>query len=811
MNILLGLLAVSLLIVVAVLAIIYVIAPIFQGIGFLIRHVFRFIGGELGDALRVVGGIITTVVFIPLVLLNIVIGRWSASRHFGSAIQGEIGAIGGAMYRILIGHPARLLGMRTLVEGIEDRVPAAMAGAPTRDTPRKRTGQFEEYKIVGSLKGGGSGAKLYVANPSAKKRAIFARQGRADVEQVVIKSFSLSDGSSLPQIVRESRALEAAKDIGLVLEHELTEQRFYYVMPYVPGEPLGQVTQRLHASAGPEGLSKRGLVEAMGYGADLLRTLESYHRGGLWHKDVKPDNIIVHEGHAHLVDLGLVTPLRSAMTLTTHGTEYFRDPEMVRMALRGVKVHEVEGAKFDVFAAGAVLYSVIENSFPAHGGLSQVTKRCPEALRWIIRRSMADYERRYSSAQEMLTDIEALLTAEDAFKVKPAELPSMSGGGAAMAAEEAPEPQEDFGPPVGAGAARNPIPPKATPATWRPEDEPGRGGAATAARKRPDLRVTGWWTGKYAVDDDGHSGARPHRAAPPPHWHAGPRPSAADQLASARKRVESARARARARMNRGKQTQYSNSPNLGVGIAVASLVLVGVLVFSGIKLNNEQRRSAKRAQVEVYNGESNERAIIRGEDGETIEIDTEAIAKLVREQLESFGVAEEMIRKAVDTAIENAHVRAEDAEVKLAALRESLNGQSWQGDPPAAPPAPATPVETSWLVVDELIDDAPEDVRASILRTLTGLKRRGVELVGLGSAESDIEARASVLATVGSGRPTDPETRKRLAGWLQTHSDAADAVLWIEWQDDEAAPRYHLFTGADLDKDRGERLLRAAR
>jgi serine/threonine protein kinase len=83
------------------------------------------------------------------------------------------------------------------------------------------------------------------------------------------------------------------------------------------------------------------------------------------------------------------------MTLTTHGTEYFRDPELVRMALKGVKVHEVDGTKFDIFAAGAVLYSMIENSFPAHGVLSQITKRCPEALRWIVRRAMTDYDKRY--------------------------------------------------------------------------------------------------------------------------------------------------------------------------------------------------------------------------------------------------------------------------------------------------------------------------------------------------------------------------------------------------------------------------------
>ena len=58
---------------------------------------------------------------------------------------------------------------------------------------------------------------------------------------------------------------------------------------------------------------------------------------------------MVRRGHggqrAHLVDFGLLSRLRSAMTLTTHGTEYFRDPEMVRMALRGVKVHEVRAPR----------------------------------------------------------------------------------------------------------------------------------------------------------------------------------------------------------------------------------------------------------------------------------------------------------------------------------------------------------------------------------------------------------------------------------------------------------------------------------
>jgi Protein kinase domain len=411
----------------------YVVIPIIKGFGWLVTHLLTFVAREVGDTLRIVGGTITTVVFVPLVLLSILVGRWSSAAHYGRSIQGEIGAIARAIYRIVIGNPARLFCMTALVDGLEQRVPAALAAAPGADRPSKsKAGQFEGYKIVGSLPGGGSGGRLFVAEPDEFKQAVFARQNLGDIRQVVIKTFSLRDGSSLPQIVRESRALEAAKKLGLVLDHELTDDRFFYIMRYVPGESMGLVTQRLHAQAGGGGLGPMQLRSVLGYAADLLTTLDQYHRGGLWHKDVKPDNIIVDGRHAHLVDFGLVTPLRSGMTLTTHGTEYFRDPEMVRMALKGVKVHQVDGAKFDLYAAGAVMFSMIENSFPAHGGLSQLSKPCPEAVRWIIRRAMTDYERRYATASAMLADLGVVLAASDPHAVKPADLPSVRDDGAGV-------------------------------------------------------------------------------------------------------------------------------------------------------------------------------------------------------------------------------------------------------------------------------------------------------------------------------------------------------------------------------------------
>ncbi len=392
-----------------------------------VRRVAGLAGGSVRDGLHFVGGVITGAAVAPLAVANVCIGRWSAAAHYGRALEDEFMSSAICLYRLAIGRPVRFLGLGVLTDGIERRLPELVARAPRSDKPRGGRGTFEGYKVLGTLPAGGSGAKLYLARPDATTLERFIAAGSPDPGKVVIKSFALAEGSTLPQIVRESRALEAARRLGLVLDHDLGTQRFHYVMPYVPGDDLDTVITRVHSRAPSEGLDERRIGQVLGYSADLLATLDRFHAEGLWHKDIKPSNLIVSDERVHLVDLGLVTPLESAMTLTTHGTEYFRDPELVRLALKGVKVHEVDGVKFDVYSAGAVLYAMIENSFPAHGSLSRITKRCPESLQWIIRRAMADMNTRYGSAREMLADLEALRRSKDAFAMRPAQLPSVSG------------------------------------------------------------------------------------------------------------------------------------------------------------------------------------------------------------------------------------------------------------------------------------------------------------------------------------------------------------------------------------------------
>jgi len=755
-----GILAVT----VAVMVIAYLVVPLAKLIGLIFGNIFRFIGREIGDTLRILGGALTIVVFVPLVLLSIVVGRWSAASHYGRSVQDEFVAMGHAVYRIFIGNPARLLGLSTVVEGIERRVPDAMAKAPGRDKPGRRSGQFEGYTIVGSIAGGGSGARLYVAKPNELKQAAFARSG-LEVDEVVIKSFSLKEGSSLPQIIREGRALEAAKKIGLVLEHELSDHRFYYVMPYVPGEPLGTVTTRLHEACGPEGLDQQRLREAAGYVGDLLETLHRYHRAGLWHKDVKPDNIIVHDGRAHVVDLGLVTPLRSAMTLTTHGTEYFRDPELVRMALRGVKVHEVNGVKFDIFAAGAVLYSAIEDSFPAHGGLSHLTKRCPEALRWIVRRAMAEYNNRYSSAGQMLADLQTVLTADDMYAVKPADLPSMRDG--EPASYEEPEPVAPLPPMAGAPRAEEAASPARSPI---PEASP-------AGRRRPDLVVTGWWSGKYKT-----AGARPaaHAARAPvaqatPARHAPrvpreQRATAREQLRRAQERARSAQQRAATRM-RKQPGAFKSGPNAGVAFA---LVFFALIVGAGaLKILDESRSVNVRnvARSSVISTESS------ASGGVDVQLSGEDLAEIKRMLREEFDVDPDEFDAA------QMHEFAESIQRRFDAIVASIPGVG-RGAERAAVEADRSPAEAvtsgrAWVVLDDLGEAASAEQRRVLAQSADAMAGAGFLIGGMGDDEAEIERVASLRAALGTLQPGDPAATEAVRSWLRQEAGEVEGVVWF--------------------------------
>ena len=101
--------------------VVYSVVSLVKVIGWIVKHIARFVWGEVSDVARFIGAILLAVLYVPMILGCILIWRWSAARHYGSALTNELGTAGVCLYRVVIGHPLRLVCLNGLTEGLERR------------------------------------------------------------------------------------------------------------------------------------------------------------------------------------------------------------------------------------------------------------------------------------------------------------------------------------------------------------------------------------------------------------------------------------------------------------------------------------------------------------------------------------------------------------------------------------------------------------------------------------------------------------------------------------------------------------------
>lgn len=193
----------------------------------------------------------------------------------------------------------------------------------------------------------------------------------------------------------------------------------YYVMPYVDGQTLSEIAQSPDKSYTS--------IATIVY--KVANALEYAHESGIFHRDVKPSNIML-DKHAHvwLLDFGLVALDDNAdLTQTGEviGTLRYMSPE--RLAPKTARIID---RRLDVYSLGATLYELLAGLPPYHDiskpalnkaiqeispiSLKQLAPNTPAALIQICEKAMErEPADRYSNCLELALDLERFLTGKE--------------------------------------------------------------------------------------------------------------------------------------------------------------------------------------------------------------------------------------------------------------------------------------------------------------------------------------------------------------------------------------------------------------
>jgi eukaryotic-like serine/threonine-protein kinase len=263
------------------------------------------------------------------------------------------------------------------------------------------------YRIDGRLAAGGMGEVF---------RATHVELGRPLALKMMKPELS-GDASFVDRFRREAMTasrLGHPHIVDIIDSGRTAEGQFYFVMEFLEGESLTD-------------LIARGPVEptlAFTLVSQMAEALDSAHKAGVIHRDLKPDNVIVLQRGGRpfvkLVDFGLakaVSPSADQKQTTVGiimGTPQYMAPEQAA----GLPVD----SRADLYALGLVLYELLMGEPPLTGETASLVMaahistpaprlpdRFPSALRDLVARMLAKHpDVRPASMAEVVNELRAM-------------------------------------------------------------------------------------------------------------------------------------------------------------------------------------------------------------------------------------------------------------------------------------------------------------------------------------------------------------------------------------------------------------------
>jgi len=229
----------------------------------------------------------------------------------------------------------------------------------------------------------------------------------------------IADKDLTERFFREARA--AAKlehpNIILIYEASVYQGQPFIAMQYIEGPTVAEL------------ISAKGKIEieeAVSIICKVLETLEAAHKKGIFHRDIKPTNVMLKDGkYVRVIDFGIAkaqTDSNLTAAGTAFGTPAYMAPEQFSAS------PDANAALYDVYAVGVTFYYMLCGKLPFEGdnpyairdlkiykrpiNPSAMASNIPPALDDVVMKAMAANPKdRYQSAQEMYEAVHGALKA----------------------------------------------------------------------------------------------------------------------------------------------------------------------------------------------------------------------------------------------------------------------------------------------------------------------------------------------------------------------------------------------------------------